>query len=1086
MIESFFSILEKDEGFYCPHNESFFVLAQDFWTTSKSFLASWLKMQKKKNLIWVHSDPIVLAQIREELSSITGENILEFPAWEFLPQEGQSPTGETTGRRVQTLLRLKERKPHIILSTPEAFVQKTFSSESLERNRITIQKNEICPLQSLYEILKSLGFSEESLVISRGSFARRGSILDVFPPHESAPFRIECLGDEIESIRTFDPRSQRSLEERKEVTFLPAQEQSLNDLVPLLDHLDNPLLFFDGMEKLEDRFLDMEEMISGSFFLRIKEFIKTQKYQAIGFIDTDLQNVSTYLAGHFSPTVFRRKMNWMTFEKDTHCLTCPFSKFPDGILEKEGTMSEKSASYAAVQLMLEQKYTIQLVSKTKQEERKALSEYGISSDQIKFMNGQLGSSVLSTHEKIAILSANDLLNKPLQICSQTRATYSSLETTISSFSPGDYVVHFSNGLGIYKGIEKRCLASGHESEFITLEYAGKSLLYIPIHQSHLITPYVNTKGKPPKLDLLGSNRWKRIRAQAEESVQIYAQDLVNLYGERQASKCDPCPPDSETVLTFEENVPFIPTTDQIKAIQEVKMDLCSSRIMDRLICGDVGFGKTEVAMRAAFKMIVDGKKQVAVLVPTTVLALQQYETFQNRMAPFGVRIVHYSRLTKRNESAKVEEGIANGSVDIVIGTHRLLCKHLKFHKLGLIIVDEEQRFGVKAKEHLKLYSQHAHCLTLSATPIPRTFYMSLIGAREFSTISTPPQERLPIQTCVTEKSDACMKNAIKREFARGGGVYAIHNRIESIYTFANELKNLVPQAKIGVTHGKMPPEEIETLFQNFKKGEFNLLVSTTLIENGIDIPHANTILIDQAHTFGLSNLYQLKGRVGRWDKKAFAYFLIPPDWQLSDESRNRIEALQAACKQGGGMKIAMQDLEIRGCGNILGTEQSGHVSTIGFHLYCKMLKKAVSSAKGQSAISYKDPNEVSVILETIPCEPGIPEEYIPDLDLRLHVSHQIGECQSLEELDQLEKDLIDRFGGPCLPQRLEWLFVIFKIKFLAANKKITGIRIAKIKDDPDHVLIKIERAQEMNKQLQQKISAPIHPEEYIQLLYHVL
>ncbi|WP_157952648.1 CarD family transcriptional regulator, partial [Candidatus Similichlamydia epinepheli] len=400
---------------------------------------------------------------------------------------------------------LKEKKPQIVLSTPEAFVQKTFSSEALERNLFTIHTNEICPLQSLYEILKSLGFSESSLVISRGSFARRGAVLDVFPPHESAPFRLECVGDEIESIRTFDPRSQRSLEEKKEVNLLPAQEQSLNCLVPLLDHLDDPLIFFDGMEKLEDRFLDMEEMVSGSFFVRIKEFIKEHKHKSIGFVDADLNSVSTHLSGNLSPTIFRRKMNWMSFEKNTYCLTCPFSKFPDGLLERESTVSEKSASLTAVQLMLEQEYDLQLVSNTKQETKKVISEYGIPKDKIKFNSGQLSSSVLSIKEKIAILSANDLLNKPVQICTQARPIYSSLENPICSYSPGDYVVHFSNGLGIYRGIEKRCLASGHESEFIALEYAGKSLLYIPIHQAHLITPYINTKGKPPKLDLLGSN-----------------------------------------------------------------------------------------------------------------------------------------------------------------------------------------------------------------------------------------------------------------------------------------------------------------------------------------------------------------------------------------------------------------------------------------------------------------------------------------------------------------------------------------------------------------------------------------------------
>ncbi|RDB31344.1 transcription-repair coupling factor [Candidatus Similichlamydia laticola] len=1083
MITSFLDLFEKEGELFCPSPKSRFVLGQDFWTTSKTLLAAWIKLKRQKSVIWIHPDPLLLSQVAEEIFSITGEEALEFPAWEFLPQEGQLPTGTTTGKRIQVLLACMQKQPQIILTTPEAFLQKTFSKKSIEDHELIFNKGENCSPHALEDLAKTMGFFRESLVVSKGTFAKRGAIFDIFPPHLASPFRLEFVGNEIESIRTFDPRSQRSIEEKTFLKLLPAQEQVLPHLVPLFDHLENWVLFFDGMEKVEDRLIDMEEVTSERFFVKIKEFLLSDRCLAMGFPHDDLSHFSTPLSGK----KFLRKLEWMNLSQEVPCVECPFSKFPESFQDAYEKDIEPNPFYSALQEVFNQNYQVTLVSKSKHEQKKILSKLKQTQNCTHSITGQLLSSVIHIPNRLALISTNDLLRKPLFKRTSSSLTYSSPEDPISVFSPGEYVVHFSNGIGIYRGIERRSLASGHEGEFICLEYAGKSFLYVPIHQAHLITTYVNTRDKPPKLDLLGSNRWKRIRAQAEESVQVYAQDLVRLYAERQTYSCTPCPPDSEAVVTFEENVPFCPTTDQIKVIKEVKNDLCSNRIMDRLICGDVGFGKTEVAMRAAFKMVVDGKKQVAVLVPTTILALQQYETFQSRMEPFGLRLVHYSRLTKKNESSRFEQDIANGTVDIVIGTHRLLGKNLRFHNLGLIIVDEEQRFGVKAKEHLKLYSQNAHCLTLSATPIPRTFYMSLIGARELSIISTPPQERLPIHTCVMEKSDPCIKNAIKREFARGGGVYAIHNRIETLYAFANYLRNLVPQAKIGITHGKMPPENIEDVFHSFKKGEINLLISTTIIENGIDIPHANTIIIDQAHTFGLANLYQLKGRVGRWDKKAFAYFLIPPESQLTDESRHRIEALQMACKQGGGMKIAMQDLEIRGCGNILGTEQSGHVSTIGFHLYCRLLKKAIASAKGEQEVMVKDPNEVIIALETIDCEPGIPEEYIPELDLRLHFSHRIGECQSLDELDQLERDLIDRFGGPVLPKRLQWLFVVTKIKLLAATKNITAIRIAKIKGDPGHVLLKIERSyHELHKQLQQRISAPTEPEEYMQLVSHVL
>lgn len=535
---------------------------------------------------------------------------------------------------------------------------------------------------------------------------------------------------------------------------------------------------------------------------------------------------------------------------------------------------------------------------------------------------------------------------------------------------------------------------------------------------------------------MGAKKWQQAKANAQIAIIGYAKDLLQLQAMREAKGGLPFPKDSDDLLLFEEEFPFVETDDQLQAIKALKEDMSSDKAMDRLICGDVGYGKTEVAMRAAFKAAYDGKKQVAVLVPTTILAMQHYETFKARMADFPITVGVVSRFVKPKEVKKTLEEVAKGSVDILIGTHRIISKDVQFKDLGLIIIDEEQRFGVRAKEYLKKAKVGVDCLTLSATPIPRTLYFSLIGARDMSVINTPPQDRLPIKTILAGRDQELIKNALLRELSRDGQAYFIHNRVETIHNIADELRALLPAARIGVGHGQMPPDEIDAIFHSFKQGDIDILVATTIVENGIDIPNANTILIDRADTFGMADLYQLRGRVGRWIRTAYAYFLVPKNRSLQEISRKRLNALVETSGFGGGMKLAMRDLEIRGAGDMLGVQQSGNVSAIGFHFYCKLLKRTIDTMKKETSLTFFDTRmEFSY-------DANLPPSYIAETSLRMEIYHRLGEATNSEEIDTLFDELIDRFGP--LPIQAKWLYHLNRVRVFASANRFLLLKFEKI------------------------------------------
>jgi len=663
-------------------------------------------------------------------------------------------------------------------------------------------------------------------------------------------------------------------------------------------------------------------------------------------------------------------------------------------------------------------------NETEEEEvKKQLSHFPLPKD-TRWERGFLTSGYCLDH--LVVIPNGEITHRSRIRRQKWRNTYHTPAAEFHELSPGDMVVHFHSGIGRYLGMEKHANHLGQETEFLSLEYADQSKLFVPLSQAYLVSRYIGAKEEPPSLSQLGGKRWQATRANAQAQIVGYANELLQLYAERAVQGGFRYPPDSDLTQQFERDFPYTETHDQILAIEACREDMLSEKPMDRLVCGDVGYGKTEVAMRVAFKAVVDGKKQVAVLVPTTVLTTQHFETFSQRMSGFPVQIGVISRFHSLKEVKETVQKTKLGQIDILIGTHRLLSEDVKFKDLGLIIIDEEQRFGVKAKEHLKKFRANVDCLTLSATPIPRTLYMSLVHARDMSLIHTPPQDRLPVKTIIAETDPELIQNALMRELSRGGQAFYIHNRVESIYTRAEHIQKLVPSAKIGVVHGQMDPDAVDEIFHRFKQGDLDILFATTIVENGIDIPNVNTILIDRADTYGLADLYQLRGRVGRWNRAAYAYFLIPKNARLSEPARKRLNALVEAGGYGGGMKIAMRDLEIRGAGDILGIQQSGQVSAIGFHLYCKMLKRAIDALKKQVPISF---NETKM---EFGFNARLPEEYINEVSLRMELYHRLGEAATFAEVDELLAEMQDRFGTP--PDPVIWLYHLTRIRaFAAAN-----------------------------------------------------
>ncbi len=1044
MLEKFNKSQSIEQFIHKLQNENSFVI-ENILDSSKTALLSYLQKIIKKDILFITASSKE-DKLLDDFSSFDKQNVIDFPAWETLIGEDIKPSSDIVGERLQVLYKLATKKEnHIVISPLHSLLQKVVTPKTIKESCITLKVSEKISFEDFQKKLIFLGYKRSSIVSDKGEFAIRGGIIDIFPSNTEDPFRIEFFSDEIDNIRIFDPIGQKSISKVEKIFICPLDEydflkkQEHHSI--LLDYLEEEtLIVFDDLLSIEDKYVSLRSMsgVNPKYFLSFEDFLKKIKNQKrIFFTEKNIENLSKVITSnkekYFQKVTFEILNDTFHAIRWFHPFISLYDYLPEQIKENETILDHFS-------YFIDRRSEILFLNSTEVEEnviKEKLKEKKIDlSLNISFKKGYLSSGFVINDIPLTIIPNSEISHRHKLRRQVWRNTYHTPAAEFHRLEIGDTVVHFHSGIGKYLGIEKHSNHLGVETEFLIIEYAEKSKLYVPLSQSHLVSRYIGSSEERPTLSTLGSAKWQKQKIDAQKQIIGYASDLLDIYAHREIEGGFIYPKDSEDMLLFELDFPYHETIDQIKAIEAIKDDMISIKAMDRLICGDVGYGKTEVAMRAAFKAVADGKKQVAVLVPTTVLAMQHYDSFRERMANFPINIGIVSRFNTTRENKTTLEDVKNGKIDILIGTHRLLSKDVSFKDLGLLIVDEEQRFGVRAKEHLKKLKKNVDTITLSATPIPRTLYMSLITIKDMSVINTPPQDRLPIKTILAENDDEVIKNAILRELNRDGQIFFIHNRVDSIYAREDHINKLVPQARTAIVHGQMDADNVDKTFHQFKNGEVDILFSTTIIENGIDVSNANTIIIDRADTFGLADLYQLRGRVGRWNRTAYAYFLTPLNRQITEISQKRLNALLESSGYGGGMKIAMRDLEIRGAGDILGVQQSGQISSIGFHLYCKLLKKTIEGLKNKKQASF-----IETKME-FTYNAKLPESYINETSLRMEIYHRLGDANTKEDVEKILNEMIDRFGPA--PKEVYWLLALTRIRIFATLNRFTLLKFGEL------------------------------------------
>ncbi len=930
-------------------------------------------------------------------------------------------------------------------------------------------------MEQLATQLVEAGYRFEPEVLQKGQASRRGGLLDLWPPTEPWPIRVEFFGNVVDSIRTFDPSDQRSIEKLEQIVLSPADEQvtSLPCEASAKQGYQLPVTSEDvaggnlkseisNLKSSSDllSYLPQDTLFAWAEPDRIEQHAEMYRAaipegnparDAARFEQLRLRIAKRFTGGQL---VMGLDSSQSAPAHELDLKPCEGLPALDGRAQHPDVMDTARRQFVGeLELRRSSGQAVHLFFNTEGARDRFVEMYGprlethISPLSEGFRSESVGLTVIAESDlygfRKTLPGRYELHGKragPTRMAGPRIADWTDMQ-------PGELVVHLDHGIGKYLGLYE-IEFNGQQQEVLAIEYADKAKLYVPVSQTHLLSRYVGVGRRRPDLHALGGKRWMREKLAAEKAVQDLAAMLLETQARRDALDGHTFAKDTPWQHEFEAAFPFQETPDQHRAIVDTKSDMEGKRPMDRLICGDVGYGKTEVAMRAAFKAVMDGR-QVVVLVPTTILAQQHYDTFTERMAAYPVTIEMLSRFRTRAEQQVVVRRVAEGAVDIVIGTHRLLQDDVKFEDLGLVIIDEEQRFGVAHKEHLKQLRQLVDVLTLTATPIPRTLYMSLMGARDMSTIQTPPQDRLPVETLVVQNTDEIVREAVLRELNRGGQVFYLHNRVMSIETVRTRLAGLVPEAKVEVGHGQMHEKELADVMHRFVRGEFDVLLCTTIIESGVDIPNVNTILIDRADRFGMADLYQLRGRVGRYKHKAYAYLLLPRHGQLFDNARKRISAIKRYSSLGAGFKLALRDLEIRGAGNLLGAEQSGHIVAVGFDLYCQLLKRTVSGLKGEPAAPIVD---VEVKLDFIDLSMAdaragqsavIPPRYVEDENQRVSLYRKIAEAVTEAELDNLHEEIQDRFGP--IPEPLDRLLKIARLRIVAASRGIQSIEVREAK-----------------------------------------
>ena len=1030
--------------------------------------------------------------------SFYDKKVAYYPAKDILFYQSDIRGNVLTSERINALKMMAEEKSCTIITTFDGLMNPMPSPEKFIQAVTKVAVGDEINLDKFTRHLVELGYEKNYQAETMGEFSVRGGIIDVFPLTEEVPFRIELWGDEVDSIRSFDPESQRSIENLQEIHIYPACELVLSedersagveriqkeaekiaekfrkemkteeayrikstaeriaeetmeygisagldaylsyfceDRVSLLDYFDKKetVLFMDETIRTIERGASTETEFSESMKQRLeKGYILPGQMRELFSCKEILAKISSQKC--VALVSLDMKCNQLDIKERIHIQTKTVNPYNNSfeLLVKDLNRYKKNG-YRTILLSSSRTRAKRLAEDLMNEGLNTFYsedfDHEVKPGEIMTGYGKIKKGYEYPDIKFVIISESDIFGGEKKKKKRRRVYEGEKIASFTDLNVGDYVVHENHGLGIYRGIEK-IEVDKTVKDYIKIEYAGGGNLYILATQLELIQKYAGADAKKPKLNRLGGQEWNKTKTKVKGAVKEIADDLVQLYAARQSQRGFTYGPDTVWQREFEEMFPFEETEDQDMAIEATKRDMESSRIMDRLICGDVGYGKTEIAIRAAFKAVQDSK-QVAFLVPTTILAQQHYNTFVQRMKDFPVNVELLCRFRSASEQKKTIEKLKKGQVDIIIGTHRMLSKDVVFKDLGLLIIDEEQRFGVAHKEKIKQMKNNIDVLTLTATPIPRTLHMSLIGIRDMSVLEEPPMDRLPIQTYVMEYNEELVREALSRELARGGQAYYVYNRVREIADVATKIAELVPEATVAYAHGQMKETELENIMYRFINGEIDVLVSTTIIETGLDISNVNTMIIHDADNMGLSQLYQLRGRVGRSNRTAYAFFMYKRDKMLKEVAEKRLAAIKEYTELGSGFKIAMRDLEIRGAGNLLGAEQHGHMEAVGYDLYCKMLNEAVKAAKG---IAVEESFDTSVDIDM---DAFIPADYIPNEFQKLDIYKRIAGIENEEETEEMTEELIDRFGEP--PKSVENLLYIARTKSMAHAVYLTEI-----------------------------------------------
>lgn len=976
--------------------------------------------------------------------------------------------GVTTRReRLQTLTVLstyhlpftkKPETPPIIVASVRSLMTRTLPRRDFLKACKKLTVGQTSQPDGLMREWARIGYQRVNTVLEPGQFSGRGGILDVWAPTELNPVRLDFFGDEIETIRSFDPASQRTLEKLENILITPSREflADTTDSEAQISEFHIPLLHQQPASLLD--YLPQKTLILVDDISLIEVMANEVEEQAVKFRQESIKE-GTLAESFPMPYVPWSELN-DNLSEFVHLELGHSTEAEDGIPlashfghdERFGGRLKPFIDYLAP--IVDNGEQVFIVSRQAQRLRELWFEHYPDSEHtnLEFTEASLSEGFTLKNDSsftLHLITDSEVFGweRP-QPRTRQRQTADTPESMYADLEVGDYVVHVDHGIGRFAGLIQRQL-DGHEREYLTVEYERGDILYVPVHQADRLTRYVGADGGKPSFDNLGGQAWAETKERVKEAVQKVAEDLLDLYARRQVIEGYAFSPDTQWQKELEDSFPYVETEDQKRAIVDIKRDMERARPMDRLLCGDVGYGKTEVALRAAFKAVMSGK-QVAVLVPTTVLAQQHFETFSQRLAAFPVKVEMLSRFRTPREQTEILHQLSIGEVDIIIGTHRLISSDVVFKDLGLVVIDEEQRFGVTHKEHLKKLRTEVDVLTLTATPIPRTLYMALTGVRDISNLNTPPEERLPIITHVGPYSPRLVRQAILRELERGGQIFFVHNRVQTIDAMKAHLDQLVPEARVDIGHGQMPEGQLSAVMHRFSNHEIDILLSTTIIESGLDIPNANTLIVDRADTFGLAQLYQLRGRVGRGAMRAYAYFFRHKKLTPTLEGQQRLEVIAENTQLGAGYSIAMRDLEIRGAGELLGTRQHGFIQSVGFHLYTRMLADAVRRLRRIASEVYKvDTEKFDTAFSTfnlplsipvnvdLPLAVGIPANYIPDQDLRLRLYRRIADLRDETELDALGSEFRDRFGQ--LPEMVQNLFYQIRVKLRAEDVGLTGV-----------------------------------------------